>query len=117
KYSVYRDIVLFDTGGRIRARLTEHGCERSKHSLVHEALTTHAAYVEYFGAADFLPSGDHLVYAFRVTGLDGQPLGALALVFRLDDEMDGIFRNLISADDWTLLACVTADGRVIASSC
>ena len=117
KYSVYRDIVLFDTQGRVRARLADHAARQSTHPLIHEALTTQATYVEHFGAADFLPVGEHLIYAYRVANLDGQALGALALVFRLDDEMDGIFRNLIPENDWTLLACVTPDGRVIASSC
>ena len=117
KYSVYRDIVLFGTDGRIRARLAKHSAAASGHSLLHEALSTQGAYVEFFGAADFLPAGEHLVYAYRVASLDGRPLGVLALVFRLDDEMDGIFRNLIPTDDWTVLGCVTSDGRVIASSC
>jgi chemotaxis signal transduction protein len=117
KYSVYSDIVLFGADGTVRARLTKHAAETSTHSLLHEALTTHGAYVEFFGAADFLPAGEHLVYAYRVATREGRALGVLALVFRLDDEMDGIFRNLIAADDWTLLACVTPDGRVIASSC
>jgi chemotaxis signal transduction protein len=117
KYSVYRDILLFDTRGRIRARLAKHAAEATTHGLVHDALTTQGAYVEYFGPADFLADGDQLVYAFRVNDLNGYALGALALVFRLDDEMQGIFGNLVPADDWTLLACTTPQGQVIASSC
>jgi chemotaxis signal transduction protein len=117
KYSVYRDIVLFDTHGVIRARLAPHAAGQTAHSMVHEALTTEGGYVEYFGPADFLPDGDQLVYACRVNDLNGHALGVLTLVFRLDDEMEGIFRNLIPADDWTLLACVTSSGEIIASSC
>ena len=117
KYSVYSDIVLIDTRGRIRARLAGHPAEETSHTIVQDALTTSCAYVEYFGSADFLPDGDHLVYAFRVNNSDGHPLGMLALVFRLADEMDGIYRNLVAEDDWTLLACVTPKGRIIASSC
>lgn len=117
KYSVYRDIVLLDTQGRIRARLARHDATQTAHALVHEALTTQDAYVEYFGAADFLSDGDQLVYAYRVNDLNGYALGVLALVFRLDDEMDGIFCNLIPAEDWTLLACATPSGRIISSSC
>jgi chemotaxis signal transduction protein len=117
KYSVYRDIVLFDTRGLVRARLSDHASEGSAHPLIQDALRTPAAYVEYYGAADFLPAGEHLVYAYRVVSLEGHQLGVLALVFRLEDEMESIFRNLIPVRDWTLLACVTPDGRVIASSC
>ncbi|WP_342363278.1 chemotaxis protein CheW [Terrarubrum flagellatum] len=117
KYSVYSDIVLMDKASRIRARLRPHNAEETRHPLVNEALTTSAAYVEYFGEADFLAAGNHLLYAFRVASRSGRPLGALALVFRLDDEMDGVFSKLIPADDWTVLACVGSDSRVIASSC
>ncbi|OHC65360.1 MAG: hypothetical protein A2040_06830 [Rhodocyclales bacterium GWA2_65_19] len=47
---------------------------------------------------------------------DGRALGVLALVFHLTDEMRGIFRHLLPAGDWTVLACATAEGQVIASS-
>ncbi|OHC65359.1 MAG: hypothetical protein A2040_06825 [Rhodocyclales bacterium GWA2_65_19] len=57
KYSVYSDIVLFAADGGIRARLGDHPLTTSRHALVAEALGTGAAYVEYFGAADFLAPG------------------------------------------------------------
>jgi chemotaxis signal transduction protein len=116
KYSVYQDIVLFSPDGRIRARLGESQVGSSTHRLVTEAISTHEAYVEYFGTADFLPPGEHLVYAFRVDDGTGSALGVLALVFRLTDEMRGIFAHLLPAGDWTVLACVTPAGKVIASS-
>lgn len=116
KYSVYSDIVLFTTEGDIRARLAEHPADASSHSLIETALESRAAYVEYFGEADFLPPGEHLVYAWRVQNAEGTSLGVLALVFRLDDEMRGIYRHLLPPDDWTVLATVTQDGEVIASS-
>jgi chemotaxis signal transduction protein len=116
KYSVYSDILLFDLNGRIRARLGEGAQPQVQPALVKEALGTSQNYVEFFGEAEFLPPGPHLVYVYRVEDRAGTALGALALVFRLEDEMDGIFRNLIGPADWTVLACVTPEGRVIASS-
>lgn len=116
KYSVYQDIVLFSPDGRIRARLGESVIGSSTHPLVAEALNTSAAYVEYFGAADFLTPGAHLVYAYRVQDNSGQALGVLALVFRLTDEMRGIFQHLLPPNDWTVLACATPEGKIIASS-
>lgn len=117
KYSVYSDIVLFAPDGTIRARLRPGTATESRAPLVAEALATSALYVEHFGPADFLPAGPHLVYAYRVEDRQGDPLGVLALVFRLDDEMAGIFGKLIGAGDWALLACVSPAGTVIASSC
>lgn len=116
KYSVYSDIVLFAPDGQVRARMGSCEAAFSAHPIIAEAVATTRLYVEYFGAADFLPDGDHLVYAFRVDDSDAVCLGVLALVFRLGDEMQGIFRNLLAEGDWMVLACVTPNGRVIATS-
>lgn len=116
KYSVYSDIVLFATDGSIRARLLGHDSTSSQAPLIAEALSTARPYVEYFGEADFLPPGKHLVYAYRVQDQEGQNLGVMALIFRLDNEMAGIFGKLKADGNWAVLACVAPDGTVIASS-
>lgn len=116
KYSVYSDIVLFDVNNCIVARLQQNATPASTHPILHEARTTGASYVEFFGQGDFLPPGDHLVYAYRVCDGDEHVLGVLALVFRLDDEMRGIFSNLLGESSFTVLATVDSQGRVVASS-
>lgn len=117
KYSVYYDIILLDREGEVRARLEPHAKAASYHAILAEALTSEAAYVEYFGPLDIVSDEPRLVYAWRVERPGQRPLGALILVFRLADEMEGIFRNLIAPDDWTVLACASPDGTIIASSC
>lgn len=116
KYSVYADIVLFSADGRIQARLCANPAVASRHRLLDEARASPAAYVEYFGSTDFLPDGRHLLYAYRIEDSAGEYLGALALTFRLEDEMQGIFANQIAAGDCTLLATVDTDGLVVATS-
>ena len=116
KYTVYSDIVLFAADGSIRARLAENPASASRHPLIDEACSTSASYVEYFGPADFLPPGKHLVYAYRIEDSDGRCLGVLALVFRLEDEMQGIFAKLLNDGDFTLLATLDASGLVVASA-
>ncbi len=117
KYSVYSDIVLIDAVGTIRARLQPHPASRAEHPLVAEALSSSGAYVEHYGAIDFVGDGQALVYAWRVEDKARRPLGVLVLVFRLADEMAGIFRKLLPEDDWTVLGCVTPQGEVVAGSC
>jgi len=90
KYSVYSDIILFDAENRISARLTNQPFKGSSHPLLEEAQKTSAPYVEYFGESDFLSPGNNLIYAFRVEDGTGGPIGVLALVFRLEDELKGI---------------------------
>lgn len=116
KYSVYSDIVLFSSEGSILARLAEHPAESSCHPLIDEARSTTASYVEYFGRADFLTGGNHLLYAYRVEDNSGDYLGVLALSFRLDNEMEGIYMKQIAEGDCTLLATLDPDGYVVASS-
>ena len=116
KYTVYSDIVLFDAESRVVSRLKPNPTEISNHPLLNEARTTSASYVEYFGCGDFLPAGEHLVYAYRIEDREGQALGVLALVFRLEDEMKGIFSNLLGSNDFSLLATFDAHGKVVATS-
>ncbi|CAN7552570.1 chemotaxis protein CheW [Bosea sp. LjRoot237] len=117
KYSVYSDIVLLDAQGVVQARLEPHAAAGSSHSIVADALASEGGYVEYFGPLDVVSGEARLVYAWRVERPGQRPLGVLLLVFRLADEMEGIFRKLIPPEDWTVLACVGPDGSVIASSC
>lgn len=117
KYSVYSDIVLIDREGAIRARLQPHEAEQARHPLIDEALTSTGAYVEHYGVVDFVSDERALVYAWRVEDAAKRPLGVLVLVFRLTDEMDGIFRKLLPEHDWTVLGCVSPEGDVVAGSC
>ncbi|MDQ8021794.1 MAG: chemotaxis protein CheW [Moraxellaceae bacterium] len=122
KYSVYHDIVLLDTEGRVLLRLDDSvSVETSRDPLVAEALGTRAAYVEAFRHIDLLPAHEQsLVYAYRVEQPGDQaPLGVLCLCFRFDDETRRIFANLREQDhdqDWSVVLLTDANGRVIASS-
>lgn len=121
KYSVYFDIVLMDTSGKIAARLDrEKTVARSFDPLISEALTSSRDYVEIFRETDLLPGeGDSLVYAYRVTESndpDSNPLGILALCFRFQNEMEGVFKKLKNEGDWAVLTLLDKEGRVIASS-
>lgn len=118
KYSVYSDVVLMDTEGKILARLDNSiQVDRSLEPLVHKSIATTGAYVETFGRVDFLPSQPYsLVYSYRVIGDDKQALGVLCLCFRFANEMGRIFADLSSHEDWSVVTLLDAEGRVIASS-
>jgi len=117
KYSVYSDIILIDREGDIRARLASHPATTARHAIVDEALSSSGAYVEHYGRIDFVGDTEALVYAWRVEDAARRPLGVLVLVFRLADEMEGIYRKLLPENDWTVLGCITPDGHVVAGSC
>ena len=118
KYSVYSDIILLDTSGQVLARLDETiMVSRSADPLVERALKTREAYIENYGELDLLPGqGAALVYAYRVTDGSGQAIGVLCLSFRFQDEMERIFADLNSPDDWSVVLLLDEKGKVLASS-
>ncbi|MDQ5910800.1 MAG: hypothetical protein QG599_2897 [Pseudomonadota bacterium] len=118
KYSVYEDVVLLATDGRILARLTPNDRVTAIHDTwVYEALQTSAAYVEAFGPSDlFHEPTPSLIYAYRVTSAHGEILGVLALCFRFADEVQRIFRDLAQVGGSGVIALLDTQGRVIASS-
>ncbi|MRR51370.1 MAG: chemotaxis protein CheW, partial [Rhodocyclaceae bacterium] len=119
KYSVYHNIILLDTGGRVLAQLDPaNPVEHSADPLIAESLVTEAAYVETFHQSDLLPNcATSLIYSYRVTSQDGAtPLGVLCLCFRFENETERIFANLRSDDDWCAITLIDDAGKVIASS-
>ncbi|PPC90155.1 MAG: hypothetical protein CTY34_08825 [Methylobacter sp.] len=118
KYSVYSDIVLFDTEGEIVLRLNEKvNVKNTEHPLFQAALETTDAYVETFDRIDFLPNdATALVYSYRVLDSENLPLGVLSLCFRFENEMNGIFADLVTAMDWSVICLLDNTGQVIASS-
>ncbi len=118
KYSVYHNIILLGTDGRVLAQLDERNPVRcSADPVIGEALQTEGAYVEAFRRSDLLADErPGLIYAYRVTEADGSPLAVLCLCFRFENETRRIFANLCTARDWTVLALLDDEGAVVASS-
>jgi chemotaxis signal transduction protein len=118
KYSVYSDIILLDPQGNIVARLDDKASPAaSADPIVRTAIDTKAAYVESFRATDLVAGEERpLIYAYRVTDEKGAVLGVLCLCFRLANEAELIFSNLVEPDDWTVVTMLDAAGLVIASS-
>ncbi|MFA9374738.1 MAG: chemotaxis protein CheW, partial [Poseidonibacter sp.] len=121
KYSVYFDIVLTDTKGRILVRLNdEFDMEKIDHNYLQKVLNTNEDYVEDYDYHDFLPQfKKSLVYSYKVTKENdstSESLGTLSLCFRFRDEMQGIFDNLVDSKNKEALTILDKDGYVIASS-
>ena len=117
KYSVYSDIVLLDTTGKVLARLDDSvQVERSSDALIREALETSDAYVETCREHDLVPGRTSLLYSYRVSDSAGDAIGVLCLCFRFENEMERIFANLAADEDWVVITLVNPEGRVVASS-
>lgn len=119
KYSVYADIILLDIEGNVLLQLDENSLVRqSSDPLIASSLSTSHAYVETFRHSDLQPeSGKSLIYSYRVSSSDGyKKLGVLCLVFRFANETEGIFDNLVNAQDWSVVTLLDCCGTVIASS-
>lgn len=121
KYSVYDEILIFDTQGNVKAHLNpDNPVTRSNDPLLAQSLATSDEYVETFRHSDLQPGQRHsLIYSCKITRTNDRTshkLGVLCLCFRFDDEMKGIFRNLLSPGDGGALMVLDAGGKIIASS-
>ena len=121
KYSVYFNIVLMNTHGEILANLDDNSkISKSHDEIIKEVLTTSKEYVETFKYHDFLPSEKKsLVYSYKVTennDPDSKVIGVLSLCFKFQDEMNGIFSNLINRNKKEALTLLDKEGYVIATS-
>ncbi len=121
KYSVYYNIVLLDTDGVLLAQLDQNNTfSQSKDPLIQEALNTNAEYVECYKETDLQSEKEKcLIYAYRVTENNdpaSTPLGVLCLMFRFENEMSGIFQNLMEDNDRMEITLLDSDGYVISSS-
>jgi len=120
KYSVYFDIVLFNTNGDMIVRLDDRcDVKRTTHRLLEESIQTSSEYVETLDKIDFLPDFEQsLVYSYRVCSENepSEALGVLCLCFKFEDEMERIFSKLQEGNEWLALCILDTTGRIIASS-
>lgn len=126
KYSVYSNVILLSPEGEIVAQLDDAHHPRgfvSSDPLVRETLTTNAPYVETFRACELDPCASRsLIYSAPVRASGGQAVGVLCLVFRFQNEMEGIFADLSAKNrdsdehDWSVMTLLDHTGQVIASN-
>jgi len=121
KYSVYFDIVLANTNGKILTRLNDDiKVDKIDINYINEVLNSNDEYVESYKDFSFLPEHTkNLVYSFKVketNSPNSQDLGVLCLCFKFTNEMKDIFQNLIDTTNKEVLLILDEDGHAIASS-
>ena len=118
KYSVYENIILLDTKGKVLVQLDEtNPVSISKDPLIQESLRTHQGYVETFRTSDLTHNKPALIYSYRVDHPQTEePLGVLCLMFKFEDELKSIFQKLTRENPYIALELLNPNEQVIASS-
>jgi hypothetical protein len=98
KYTVYNEIVIFDTEGNSKVNIYgQNHIEYSNDSIIEDALQSES-YVEVYRHSDIFKSQDKtLIYAQKIEQR-GENIGVLCLCFRFDDELSLIIKNLSQED-------------------
>jgi hypothetical protein len=116
KYSVYDDIAVYRSNGALHVtRLGPESRFGADDPLVAAALGQPGTFREIYRRT---PDGAaQLLYVQTIPGPNRVPIGVLALSFKFDDEMRGIFGSLLKgATPGLVLGIVDRQGQVIASS-
>ncbi|HFU76206.1 MAG TPA: chemotaxis protein CheW, partial [Arcobacter sp.] len=120
KYSVYFEIVLFDTEGNCVANLdSSKKLTKTNSDIIELAKITSEEYVETYQYHDFVPNIEKsLVYTFKVTESNdsNEIIGYLSLCFRFKDEMEGIFSRLVNKTNKETILLLDKERFVLATS-
>ncbi|WP_051516639.1 chemotaxis protein CheW [Herbaspirillum sp. RV1423] len=118
KYTVYDEILILDTEGRILANL-DNGNEvtRSFDPLVMQTLKSDH-YVETFAQSDLRAGPERaLIYSHKIVNpADGEAIGVLCLCFPIAVEMKDVFDGLHKDGDRSVMLMLDEEGCVISSS-
>ena len=118
KYTVYDEILILDTEGRVLANLDGgNQVTRSFDPLVAQTLKSDR-YVETFAQSDLRDSGERaLIYSHKIVDPNGgEVIGVLCLCFPIAVEMKDVFSGLRKAADRSVMLMLDDAGCVIASS-
>ena len=121
KYSVYDEIIILSPQGEVRCHLDKNNpISHSTDPLIEQTINSHDEYVEVFRYSDLMPDKDQsLIYSCKITAdnlMNSEVVGVICLCFRFNDEMKGIFSDLLQNNDPSIIALVDANGVVTASS-
>jgi chemotaxis signal transduction protein len=117
KYTVYDDIIVLDLQSQVLARLDPQATlTLTRDGVVAEAVSR-TGYVERYGrsdlAADERPA---LLYGHRIDNTQGRCIGVLVLRFRLADELERVFGDLVRAQRPAAVLLVDDRGTVLQSN-
>ncbi|MDF1883443.1 cache domain-containing protein [Sulfurimonas sp. SAG-AH-194-C21] len=94
KYSVYNEIVIFDTEGNAKINMNpDNKILHSNDSILKDALVSDS-YVERYTHSDIFDAQEKtLIYAQKIS-YNNEDIGVLCLCFKFEDELSSIFSNL-----------------------
>ena len=94
KYSVYNEIIIFDTQGNVKINMnSDNLITYTEDSIIQDALNS-SDYIERYEATDiFKKQKKTLLYVQKITH-NTRDIGVLCLCFKFDDELHSIFNSL-----------------------
>lgn len=114
KYSIYNEIIIFDTNFNLKANINKTNKIRySKDKTLQKALTSNSFIQEYKKTDMFIKQRESLFFAKRVEKKD-EIVGILVMFFDFKNEMDRVFKNLISDNE--IITIVDNYNNVLTSS-
>lgn len=118
-YSVYTDIALINTQGKLIWRLTDGVVNSTSWPSVpmwFDACLGADGYVEVYEAHAWWGADPALIYGHRVLDDDGRVLGVVALHFALTEELSALRAEVLGDQPEATLAFVNSRGQVLQSS-
>ncbi len=104
KYTVYNEIVIFDTQGNAKIHLNPKNNIKKSNDLVLEEALKSDGYIESYKHTDIFTSQEKTLFYTQKIMQNSQLLGVLCLCFKFEDEMQQIFSQITTNNEILLLS-------------
>lgn len=117
-YSIYDDVILLSPQGQVLWQLdTQVPSASEDRALTQQTLAAGAHYTETCRYSSLQPHKPlSLVYSQPILSPEQHPLGILCLCFKISDELERIFSNLLLPDSHSILLLLNPDNSIAYSS-
>ncbi|WP_428737282.1 cache domain-containing protein [Sulfurimonas sp.] len=113
KYSVYNEIVVFDTDGNVKVNINPNNYIKNSQDMILKEALSSDSYIERYAYTDIFKTQEKtLVYVQKIEA-HGQNIGVLCLCFKFEDELKLILKNLGTENE---VVCLADNKGLIASS-
>jgi len=115
KYSIYNELILFDTEGNLKSNVNEENRIRfSKDPIFAKLQKEDRVLVEFRKTDMFIKQRQSLFFAHKVRDEEGNVIGVVVLFYKFNEEMNTIFNSIKT--DKEIITIVDEFNNVLVSS-
>lgn len=119
KYSVYHDIIIFDTNYKVLVNFDDSNNISNKiidSPYLKEVYTSNEPYIEVYDETKLLNKKKGHMFMGKIYDNDNKVIGIICFSFKFENEMQSIFKSILKSDYISIITIIDDNNIVISSS-